>query len=432
MNRFVIDTNVLLYDPEALHKFQGEVVIPIYVIEEIDRFKKERNELGRNARETSRLLDCYRTQGNLREGILLENGATLRVAIPEEDDPNQSYDNKIIAVALRLQTNNPEDAVTLVTKDTNVRVRADVLGLTAISYEETRVSLQELYKKTQEIYVTPEQIQQCHDSSLPTAEVNLPEGGLTANEYVLLKNGAKLKQGVLARFSKKEQMLTPLPQFTKGVWGLRPRNKEQRFALDALLDDRIQLVSLVGKAGTGKTLCALAAGLLCTLERGQYQRLLVSRPIIPLGKDIGYLPGTIEEKLNPWMQPIFDNLQCLFGHKEQKESVRAIETLFDQETLKVEPLTFIRGRSIPKQFFIVDEVQNLTPHEIKTILTRAGEGTKIVLTGDPHQIDNPYMDSESNGLTYVINRFKDEDLAASITLLRGERSALAELASDLL
>ena len=254
-----------------------------------------------------------------------------------------------------------------------------------------------------------------------------------SNEYALLKDEANENHTALARLRPRKNLVTSLRPIRDGVWGIRPRNKEQHFGLDALLDDEIKLVTLLGKAGTGKTMLALAAGLQKTADEEVYGRLLVARPIFPLGRDLGYLPGSVEDKMNPWMQPIFDNVEFLMGLTQaDKRSGRSYRELIDLGLLQIEPLTYIRGRSIPQQYMIVDEAQNLTPHEVKTIITRVGQGTKVVLTGDPYQIDNPYVDSESNGLTYVINKFKGQDIAATVTLTKGERSQLAELAANLL
>ncbi len=466
---FVLDTNVLLHDPEAIFKFEDNtVVIPIYVIEEIDQFKKELSERGRNARQISRYLDTYRERGQLGVGVPLESGGVLRVqlsATASAQALNKSLaDNLILAVAVELQQAEPSVQTIFVTKDTNLRIRADAMGLNAVNFEDQAVSLDQLYPGAAEVLVEPGQIETFYQSGelrIPfqpgftlsatrsaahdpgaayTPRTSAAEGEPTlpvlyANEYLLLRSRQNPNQTALGRLDPEDGVIRPLAPSVKqqGVWGVRPRNKEQHFALDALLNDKIQLVTLLGKAGTGKTLMALAAGLHKTTEEKLYQRLLVSRPIFPLGRDIGFLPGSVEEKLNPWMQPIFDNIEYLLGiSQKDKRAGRGVDELTHLGILEIEPLTFIRGRSIPHQFMIVDEAQNLTPHEVKTILTRVGEGTKIVLTGDPYQIDNPYVDSESNGLTYTINRFKGQKIAATVTMTRGERSDLAELASNLL
>lgn len=439
---FVLDTNVLLHDPRAIFSFEdNDVIIPIVVIEELDKFKKSIDEMGRNARQVSRILDEYRTQGKLSQGVSLKGGGSLRVELNHQSPqhlPNELVaskgDNRILATALNLHHSQKEKPVVLVTKDTNLRIKADALGLTAEDYETDRITLEELYSGEVELSVEPGVIDEFYDKG----EVAPPDGTpLFPNQFAMIKNSANPSQTALARYSKQKHALVPIILAKHGVWGVNSRNKQQQFALDLLLNDDIRLVSLVGKAGTGKTLLALAAGLEKTIEQRTFQRLVVSRPVFPLGKDIGFLPGDIEEKLKPWMQPIRDNLDFLMGASSQAVAGRAkgkkdLQSLFDLGMIEVEPLTYIRGRSMPNQYLIVDEAQNLTPHEIKTIITRAGEGTKIVLTGDPYQIDNPYIDSSSNGLSFVVDRFKEEPIAGHITLMKGERSDLAELAATLL
>lgn len=434
--KFVLDTNVLLHDVGSLFAFQdNDVIIPIIAIEELDRFKKDLNEIGRNARQVSRILDGLRSEGPLYKGVKLDNGGTIRVYIPSgksDDLPEElifcKADNQILSVALELKDNN----VVLVTKDTNLRIKADALGITARDYETDKVEFSELYEGITTITVSKEQI----DSFYEKGSMELSSAVSYPNEGFILKDETNKKHAALARRGPTSDALVPLKLGIDAVWSILPRNAEQRFALDLLLDDSIKLVSLAGKAGTGKTLMALAAGLQKCVDEGIYTRLLVSRPIFPMGKDIGYLPGDIKEKLTPWMQPIFDNLELIFGtpgkHKEKREGKHRYKELMDQGILEIEPLTYIRGRSIPKQYLLIDEAQNLTPHEIKTIITRAGDETKVVITGDPYQIDNPYLDSSSNGLTYVAERFKNEKIAGHVTLHKGERSKLAEIAANLL
>ncbi len=433
---FVLDTNVLLHDVNSLFAFQdNDVVIPIIAIEELDRFKKDLNEIGRNARQVSRILDKFRTQGPLFKGIGLENGGTIRVfiqsskvnSLPPELIFNKA-DNQILSVAMELKEKGKQP-VCLVTKDTNLRIKADALGISARDYESDKIEVSELYEGFRTVTVTKADI----DSYYAKGSLEPMENELHPNEGVLLIDEGDPKHTALARFHKEKGSLLPLTLPKEGVWGIFPKNAEQRFAMDLLLDDSIKLVTLAGKAGTGKTLVAIAAGLKKTADEDTYTRLLVSRPIFPLGKDIGYLPGALEEKLSPWMQPIFDNLELIFGlEKKEKGKHYNYKELINQGILVLEPLTYIRGRSIPKQYMIVDEAQNLTPHEIKTIITRAGDNTKIVLTGDPYQIDNPYIDSSSNGLSYVVERFKNEAIAGHVTLSKGERSELAERAANLL
>jgi PhoH-like ATPase len=435
---YVLDTNVLLHDPNAIFGFEdNHVIIPIYVIEEIDNFKKDQSELGRNAREVARLLDKLRGQGGLAQGVSLEGGGVLRVALGPRLAPaehaghrearsSQRMDNLILDVALFVRKQESERQTILVTKDVNMRVRGDALGLEAVDYDAERISIDELYLGAEELDVEAEVI----EAFYADGGVELEEP-LVVNEYVVLKSAGRASQTALARFDGTQAV--PIRKLPSGVWGVRPRNKEQHFALDLLLNDEIKVVTLVGKAGTGKTLVALAAGLQKALEEQVFHKLLVARPIFPLGRDIGYLPGDIEEKLNPWMQPIYDNLEFLLGFgKQERRDGRSPTELFELGYIEIEPLTYIRGRSLPNVFMIIDEAQNLTPHEVKTIITRAGDGTKIVLTGDPYQIDNPYIDSSNNGLTTVVERFKGQPIAGHISLTKGERSELAELATQLL
>jgi PhoH-like ATPase len=341
-------------------------------------------------------------------------------------------DNRILAVAIDVRENEPDKQAVFITKDTNLRIRADALGLVSEDYDTERVELSELYTGHTELLVPGELVDQMYK---PVAEVDAPSGAsLVPNEYVLLKDLANPSHTAMSRLSATKGKLVPLIRAGKeGVWGIRPRNMEQSYAMDLLLSDEIKLVTIVGKAGTGKTLLAIAAGLHKTTEEGLYQKLLVSRPVFPLGRDIGYLPGDIEQKMNPWMQPIFDNVEFLMNlSRADKKAGRGYHELMDLGILEIEALTYIRGRSIPNQFIIVDEAQNLTPHEVKTIITRVGDNTKIIFTGDPFQIDNPYVDSTNNGLVHVVNRFKQEKIAGTITMTKGERSALAELAANLL
>jgi PhoH-like ATPase len=438
---FVLDTNVLLHDPRAIFSFQdNDVVIPIVVIEELDKFKKGIDEMGRNARQISRILDEHRLKGKLSQGVKLDGGGSMRVELnhqsPQHLPPelvSTKGDNRILATALNLCRAQEATPVVLVTKDTNLRIKADALGIRAEDYETDRVTIDELYSGETDTAVTPEDIEEFYAKG----ELAVPSSNTTLfpNQFALLKSSANPSQTALGRFNRQKNAFVHITNTKHGIWGINARNKQQQFALDLLLNDDIRLVTLVGKAGTGKTLLALAAGLEKTIELRAYQRLVVSRPVFPLGKDIGFLPGDIEEKLRPWMQPIRDNLDFLMGSSPavaRGKSRKDLQSFFDLGMIEVEPLTYIRGRSMPNQYLIVDEAQNLTPHEIKTIITRAGEGTKVVLTGDPYQIDNPYIDSSSNGLTFVVERFKEEPISGHITLVKGERSDLAELAATLL
>ncbi len=437
---YVLDTNVLLHQPDAMLQFEdNDVVLPITIIEELDRFKKRPEVMGRNARQASRILDEMRQQGTLTEGISLNEDGSLRVALCDRETLQglpleleaDAGDNEILAVALEYK-HKCQCPVVLVSKDTNLRIKANALGLAAEDYETNKVDVEDLYTGMVDVMVTAEQIQELFKQG--TTTVDSP---LFPNQALTLIDAANPSHTALAVVDAETSKIIPLAKLPRaGVSRIHPRNREQQFALDLLLHDSIALVTLVGKAGTGKTLLAIAAGLQKVADERIYTRLLISRPVMPMGRDIGYLPGEIKEKLTPWMQPLYDNFDLIFATQETvgkpKHWRRGHEELMQRGMLEIEPLTYIRGRTIPKQFLVVDEAQNLTPHEVKTILTRAGEGTKVVLTGDVEQIDNPYVDAASNGLSYVVERFKHDPLAGHITLIKGERSDLAERASILL
>jgi PhoH-like ATPase len=434
---FVLDTNVLLYDPNALGVFEEhDVVIPMTVIEEIDRFKKDLNETGRNARSVSRMLDGLREKGSLRTGVPLRGGGRLCVADYGDDEQAISWgpdsnDNRILRTVLHLHR-TLRGNVALITRDTNMRLKCDALGVRAEDYENARIEVDEEYTGIAERRVPSAVIDELYQAGSVSAEV--VQGPLYPHLFLVLEAEDKLGKTAMVRVDARRARLKLVGRHKDGIWGVFARNKEQLFALELLLDDSVQLVTVHGQAGTGKTLLAVAAGLKKVADDRLYRKLVVSRPIFPLGKDMGFLPGDVEAKLNPWMKPIFDNLEFLINTKPDHPGGRepSYAYLMDSKTIEVEPLTYIRGRSIPKQFLIVDEAQNLTPHEVKTVLTRAGEGTKVVLTGDPNQIDNPYVDALSNGLTYTVERFKDAHVAGHVTLRKGERSELAELAARLL
>jgi len=436
---YVLDTNVLLYDPKALFVFdEHDVVIPMTVIEEIDRFKKDLNETGRNARTISRYLDKLRERGSLRSGVELHGGGRLRVDYVTHD-PNlpitwgpETNDNRILRSVVRLAEDHD---VALVTRDTNMRLKCDALGVSAEDYQNARISVDEQYTGLRDLLVSPDLIDRVYaDGHVDLEALDSPQA--SPQEFLHLKADDGTNKSAMVRVDRRRGRANKVGSYREGVWGIFARNREQLFALDLLLDDDLSLVTINGVAGTGKTLLAIAAGLQRVCDDHAYRKLLVSRPIFPLGRDIGFLPGDIGEKLNPWMKPIFDNLELLLSTRQEHTSGSDKEPeyayLLDQKIIEVEPLTYIRGRSIPRQYLVVDEAQNLTPHEIKTVLTRAGEGTKVVMTGDPGQIDNPYVDAMSNGLTYCIERFKDADIVGHITLRKGERSPLAELAANLL
>lgn len=449
---FLLDTNVILHDPNALFSFgDNHVVIPIKVIEEADRFKRELNEKGKNARTFSRMLDAMRKFGNLAEGVPLQLAAgeirrdakisvsgDLRVFVEDISDEVFRFfkgahesilgDSTILMTALEMSKQGKK--VVLVTKDVSFRVRADAYGIQAVDYNpDDRVNIEELDKGWKELKVSSGDLENFYKRK----ELELQEYEAFPLEYFVLKDENNEKNTALARWESESKKMLPIMEFPKGLWGVSARNKEQRFAMDMLMNDKIPLVTLVGKAGTGKTMLALAAGLTKVLEESAYMKMLVSRSIFPLGKDIGYLPGEMEEKLRPWMQPIFDNFEFLLSAKSASRDRRvSYKTIMEFGQVEIEALTYIRGRTLPHQWLIVDEAQNLTPHEIKTIITRVGEGTKIVLTGDPYQIDNPYIDASNNAVTYVAEKFKDSNLGAHIVMSKGERSPLADLASNIL
>ena len=437
MKNYILDTNVLLHDPNSLLSFvDNHVLIPIEVIEEIDRFKRESTDLGQNARSVSRMLDSLRGTGSLSEGVDLPNGGKLKIAFYKNghsgngdgDFNANTVDNRILLLAAGVQKSQPKNPTILVSKDINLRIKADALGLQAEDYETDRVFITDLYTGMMEMTVSTAKITEFRAKS----ELALDNGKkYFPNEYCTLLDESNTKKAALAKVDATGTKLVPIIDCRDGVWGIKPRNREQHFALDALLDDRIKLVTLMGKAGTGKTLLAMAAGLKRVVNDREFRRLVVARPTISMGKELGFLPGSLEEKLAPWMQPIHDALEMLsdlnMGHDHRRSG-----DLMRSGSIVVEALSYIRGRSIANQFMIIDEAQNLTPLEVKTIVTRVGNGTKIIFTGDPYQIDNPYVDSSSNGFNYVVSKFRDRAVSAHVELQKGERSELAELAANIL
>lgn len=433
---FVLDTNVLLHNADSLTSFSdNHVVLPMTVIEELDKFKRQNDELGRNARSVIRHLDQLRMRGTLKDGVAMDNGGTLTITVEYKDMPGSLLDmsvpdNRILAVANSLHQNG--NTVIFVSKDINARLKADALGIDVMDFEKQKCNIDDLYTGWRSITVPGEVIDRFHE------EKNALESegfAFYPNEFILLQDEDNPKHSGLGR-AIDESHLTHLRGHTEQAWNVRPRSKEQRMALELLMDPEVSLVTLIGQAGTGKTLLALAAGLESVIHRGSQEKLLVSRPVIPMGKDIGYLPGTKDEKLLLWMQPIFDNLTYLMRHdrrSEDEENVQQkVNKLIKDQLVELEALTYIRGRSIPRQYVIIDEAQNLTPHEVKTIISRAGENTKMVFTGDPYQIDNPYLDSSSNGLSYAVERLKGHGIYGHITLSKSERSPLSAIAADLL
>jgi PhoH-like ATPase len=438
---FVLDTNVLLHNAECIHSFtDNTVVLPMAVIEELDKFKRDNNELGRNARQVIRTLDDLRTGGNLRDGVPIGKGGLLKiVSTPMADETEDlglvqtAADNRILWMAYMLH--RAGETVIFVSKDINARLKADALGLQAEDFEKQKVNFDDLYAGWSEVTVTPRTL----EAFFKHEELEQRGLGRYPNEFLVLRSRGKSKRTGLARVVR-PGLITHLRNRYECVWNIQARNREQRLAMELLMDPDVQIVTLVGQAGTGKTLLALAAALHCTLRLKRYDRVLVSRPVIPMGKDIGYLPGAKLEKISHWMQPIFDNLTYLLRdgmevgarikRKTKMTAQEKVEKLQRDNIMEMEALTYIRGRSIPRQYVIIDEAQNLTPHEVKTIVSRAGEGTKMVLTGDPYQIDNPYLDASSNGLTYAAERLKEQDLHGHVTLRNSERSPLAAIAAE--
>lgn len=437
---FVLDTNVLIHSPQALFAFEeNRIVIPIVVIEEIDQFKKGVDEKSRNARQIGRYLDALRERGSLQNGVETDNGGIVQISVNREVTDTASklmymdkVDNMIIGTALYFKNKYPESEVTLISKDANVRIKADCVGVKAENYESDNVRYDEYYTGWSEDELSPDLYGKLlSDGFLPnTGDIYFP------NEFVRFSRQDTSDKVITTRFVRARNGFILLEHYTgQEIYNITSRNFEQDMAFDLLLDDEIKLVTLSGKAGTGKTLLAIAAGLHKVITEDRYTRLVISRPISPMGKDLGYLPGSKTEKFNPWMQPIFDNMDILLppagktdsGDKSRKKTT--IYDLMDYGFLELEPLTYIRGRSLPKQFIIIDEAQNLTPHEMKTIITRAGKGTKIVLTGDPYQIDTPYLDAVSNGLSVAVERLKHEGMVGHVMMDIGERSLLADLAA---
>lgn len=427
---FVLDTNVLLHDPESITKFpKHHVVIPVTVLEELDTMKRLPNDLGKNSRWVFRLLDALPAtgKGDLHNGVHLENGSIVRIQL--EVMPEVSYgfamtinDNKIIMSAFHLHEAGQH--VVFVSKDFAARIKAEAIGLQAQDYHNLKYAYDSIYRGIRKVETSKHDI----DTFYKDSTITLPQIDCHPNEYFVMTSPEH--SSAVGKYDAQKKTIEPLLK-TPNIWGLKPRNVEQKCAIDLLLRDDIKLVTLLGQAGTGKTLLALACGLRKVFDEGLYSRILVSRPVVPLGRDIGYLPGTKEEKLFNWMQPIYDNLEFLCdssGH-EANETLRWV---MESKKIEMEAVTYIRGRSLPRMFIIVDEAQNLTPHEVKTIISRAGEGTKVILTGDPTQIDNPYLDKDSNGLSYTIGRFSEHRIFGHVFLEKTERSELAALAAEVL
>lgn len=455
---YLLDTNILIYDPEAVFSFKDtHMAIPLPVIEELDSFKSESSERGHNARQVIRYLDAWRLKGSLRDGVYLETGSIFQVVFSPDKQlqlPSQLNthvaDNVILLAALDLKNKGYD--VQFVTKDLNARVKADLLGIASQDYLRGSVGPDRFYHGWVHVEVPAVSLKK---EIPPELEVFAQDRPFTINEFALVSSRSNPYNYKLYRYTSRREFKEVLaPKFN---WPIEARNPQQSMALDLLMDEEIQLISLIGTAGTGKTFLALLAGLYQVLEMEMYEKMLISRPVIPLGPDIGYLPGTIEEKLHSWMQPIYDNMEFIVHsinsgrrnataheaaytgrtnkrhkndrRKERDQQLDHLDELVKKGKISLEPITYMRGRSIPYQFILIDEVQNLTPHEVKTLISRVGEGSKIILAGDPYQIDSPYLDFSSNGLIVAGNKFKGQPLFATVYLESSERSELSKLVS---
>ena len=434
---YVLDTSVFLTNANSVYSYgDNDIVVPMKVLEEIDKHKKRQDSVGSNARTIIRIFDDLREIGSLYEGVRIQEGKgiltvrpsaiDIQAYLPEDLSPDVP-DNRIIATAMQEREKCPDFDITLVSRDVNMRVICDSLGLPTEDYNPDQVleSGEEVYTGITEHEVNDDVI----DLFYAGTEIEFTEEELKTfnpNQFIMLKSNINESRTALTRFVGPNEPLRKLVK-RQTSYGITPRNKEQQFAMDLLFDKTIPVVSLIGSAGTGKTLCALSAGLEQVLGTEEYTRLIVSRPIQPLGKEIGFLPGTMEEKMAPWLSPIQDNLQFLMGNDKLM-----LQEYLDRGIIEMEAITYIRGRSISKAFIIIDEAQNLTRHELKTIITRVGEDSKLILTGDIEQIDNVYVDETSNGLTYAVEKFKEHSLAGHVTFRKGERSAIATLAAKIL
>ena len=434
---YVLDTSVFLTNANSVYSYgDNDIVVPMKVLEEIDKHKKRQDSVGSNARTIIRIFDDLREIGSLYDGVQIQEGKgiltvrpsaiDIQAYLPEDLSPDVP-DNRIIATAMQEREKCPDFDITLVSRDVNMRVICDSLGLPTEDYNPDQVleSGEEVYTGITDHEVNDDVI----DLFYAGTEIEFTEGELKTfnpNQFIMLKSNINESRTALTRFVGPNEPLRKLVK-RQTSYGITPRNKEQQFAMDLLFDKTIPVVSLIGSAGTGKTLCALSAGLEQVLGTEEYTRLIVSRPIQPLGKEIGFLPGTMEEKMAPWLSPIQDNLQFLMGNDKLM-----LQEYLDRGIIEMEAITYIRGRSISKAFIIIDEAQNLTRHELKTIITRVGEDSKLILTGDIEQIDNVYVDETSNGLTYAVEKFKEHSLAGHVTFRKGERSAIATLAAKIL
>lgn len=458
---FLVDTNVLIHDPQSIFTFENtNVYIPSTALEELDQFKRESSDRGRSARNIARELDVLRSKGSLKDGVKIENGSIIKIAFPSEAQrplflKKETDDNEILFIAYELK--NQGNEVIIITKDINARIKADVLGIRAEDYLKGRYEEYDIYKGWQKVGVPAVQLTR----SIPEDLIKLAsDGAFQLNEYVLAhSNNNEFNYKIFRYMGNKQFKFVVEPQLR---WPIHARNPQQLMTLDLLFDPNIQMVSLVGPAGTGKTFLALLAGLHEVLIQDMYSKVLISRPVIPLGPDIGFLPGDIQEKLRSWMQPMYDNMGIIVhsaqterhtqededdedryaskkskkhkhNHKrDRRVELRSLDEMIHTGKVAIEAITYMRGRSIPYQYILIDEAQNLSPHEVKTIVTRVGEGSKIVLAGDPYQIDSPYLDFSSNGLVVASNAFRGQSIFGTVFLETSERSELSRLAAELL
>jgi len=431
MSHYILDTNILLHNPDSLFSFgTANIIIPFTVIEELDNRKKGLDEIGKNARHVTRQLDELREKGSLANGVDLPNGGTLRIELNNTDSKDipltdiKKYDNKILIVAYNL--NKKYDDVIFLTNDLNLRVKADVLGLKAQEFYDDKIDNNQLYDETRTIEMYSYEINQFYMDG----ELECPISNTYPNEFFVLKSIDKQTHSGVCRHMNGK--IYKLKHENEMFFDVAPKNKEQKFAMELLLDKDIKIIALIGQAGTGKTIIALSAALEQVINQNIYSKVLITRPMASLGQDLGFLKGDKDEKFYPWMGPIYDNMEYLFRNNSKKQARQIIDHLKDMGQIEMEPLTYMRGRSIPNQFIICDESQNMSKHLIKTLLTRIGENTKIVLTGDLEQIDTPYLDTSTSGLSYVIDRLKSEKLFGYVNLIKGERSETAEICSKLL
>lgn len=404
------------------------MVIPLAVLEDLEKMKRLPNELGKNARAVFQFLDALAQKGDLHAGVTMDNGSTLRIQLKIKTDLNSDLslsvrENRILLSAFFLKDKG--EHVVFVSKDFAARIKAEAFGLEAQDYENLKFSYDSLYRGIRTLQMAKEDI----DVFYKDGQIAPPVGDMKDNEYAIMTSTES--SSAIGKYDAKKKMIVSLLK-VPNLWGIKPLNVEQKCAIDILLRDDIKLVTLIGPAGTGKTLLALACGMRKVFDEVKYTRILVSRPIVPLGKDIGFLPGSKEEKLFHWMQPIYDNLEFLCSSGNGEGNKDTLSWVMDSKKIEMEAVTYIRGRSLPNVYIMVDEAQNLTPHEMKTIISRAGNGAKVILTGDPTQIDNPYLDKDSNGLTYTVGRFAGNRLFGHVFLDRTERSELAALAAEIL